>query len=80
MILSNEWHIKQVDHTNVFAQAEIQEDIYIEPPKGFRGVDKIPKVLKLLKILYGLKQAPNTFFDTIKTGLLERNFIQSEVH
>ena len=40
---------------------------------------KIPKVLKLLKSFYGLKQTPKTFFDKLKVGLLERNFVQSEV-
>ena len=79
MILPHGWHTKQVDYTNAFAQAEINEEIYIEPPRGFGGVDKIPKVLKLLKSLYGLKQALKTFFDKLKAGLLERGFIQSKV-
>ena len=79
MILSQGWHTKKVDYTNAFCQAEIQEEIYIDPPKGFGGVDKIHKVLKLLKILHGLKQAPNTFFDKLQAGLLEMNFVQSQV-
>ena len=32
MILVVGWHIKQVDYTNAFTQAEIQEEIYIESP------------------------------------------------
>ena len=39
MILSNGWHTKQVDYTNAFAQAEINEEIYIVPPRGFGGAD-----------------------------------------
>ena len=50
-----------------------------DPPRGLRGGDKLPKVLKLLKSLYGLKQAPKTFFEKLKAGLLERNFVQSEI-
>ena len=42
-------------------------------------MDKTPKVLRLLKSLYCLKQAPKTFFDKLKGGFIERNFIQSEV-
>ena len=42
MILSHGWHTKQVDYTNAFAQAEINEEIYIEPPRGFGAMDKIP--------------------------------------
>jgi hypothetical protein len=79
MILSNEWSTKQVDYTNAFAQAEIQEEVYIDPPKGFGGADGIHKVLRLLKSLYGLKQAPKTFFDKLKAGLEERGFQQSQL-
>ena len=68
-----------MDYTNVFAQAEINEEIYIEPPRGFGAMDKIPKVLKLFKSLYGLKQAPETFSGKLRAGLSERGFIQSEV-
>lgn len=55
MVLSHGWQTKQVDYTNAFTHAEIQEEVYIEPPKGFRRSDGLPKVLKLLKHLYGLK-------------------------
>lgn len=75
MILSNELYTKQVEYINIFAQAEINEQIYIEPPCGFGWVDKIPKASNLLKSIYGLKQAPNTFFDKLKAGLI----IQSEI-
>ena len=61
MILSHGWHTKKVDYTNTFCQADITEEVYIDPSKGFGGVDKIPKVLRLLKSLYGLKQAPEDF-------------------
>ena len=78
LILSNGWTTKQVDYTNAFAQAEIQEEVYIEPPKGFENRDKLDKVLHLLKSLYGLKQAPKTFFEKLRAGLLERGFQQSD--
>lgn len=77
LILSNNWTTKQVDYTNAFAQAELNENVYIEPPKGFARKDKKDMVLKLLKSLYGLKQAPRTFFEKLKEGLLERGFTQS---
>lgn len=56
---------RQVDYTNAFAQAEIQEEVCIEPPRGFAGRDSVDKVLKFLKSLYRLKQAPKTFFDKL---------------
>lgn len=68
-----------MDYTNAFAKAEINEHIYIEPPSGFVGADTIPKLLKLLWILYGLKQAPKPFFDKLKAGLYERDFVELEI-
>ena len=77
MILSNDWTTKQVDYTNAFAQADLEEQVYIEPPKGLRFKDKMDKVLHLVKSLYGLKQAPKTFFEKLKKGLEQRGFVAS---
>ena len=52
------WATRQVDYSNSFAQAELDDDLYVEPPRGFAGRDKKDKVLHLLKSFYGLKQAP----------------------
>ena len=78
MILANDWTTRQVDYTNAFAQATLKEEVYIEAPRGYGFKDKQDKVLHLIKSLYGLKQAPRTFFEMLRTGLLERGFIQSE--
>lgn len=77
LILANDWVTKQVDYTNAFAQAKLNEHVYIKAPAGFDNSDKQPKVLRLIKSLYGLRQAPCTFFEKLKAGLLERGFIQS---
>jgi Reverse transcriptase (RNA-dependent DNA polymerase). len=79
LALKNGWSTRQVDYTNAFAQADLQEEVYIEPPCGFSGQDGLDKVLKLRKSLYGLKQAPKTFFDKLRAGLLECGFIQSGI-
>ena len=79
MVLANGWVTRQVDYTNDFTQAELGEEVYIEPPKGFQRKDKKDLVLKLLKSLYGLRQAPKSFFDKLSSGLLERGFVQSNL-
>jgi hypothetical protein len=78
MILANDWTTRQVDYTNAFAQATLKEEVYIKAPHGYGFKDKKDKVLHLIKSLYGLKQAPRTFFEMLRTGLLERGFVQSE--
>jgi hypothetical protein len=59
---------RQVDYTAAFLHAPINEDVYVEMPRGFAEPGK---VLKLKKSLYGLKQAPRNFFQHLK-GKLER--------
>ena len=78
LVLSHEWTTKQVDYTNAFAQAKLNEEVYVEPPTGFANKDGQDKVLKLNTSLYGLKQAPRTFFQKLKEGLIERGFVQSD--
>ena len=76
MVLFRGWHTCQFNYTNTFAQADLKEEIYIEPPKGFSSMLDKDMVLHLFKSLYGLKQAPKTFFDKLKAGLLEHGFTQ----
>ena len=78
MILANDWTTRQVDYTKAFVQTALEEEVYIEAPRGYSFKDKQDKVLHLIKSLYGLKQAPRTFFEMLRTDLLERGFIQSE--
>ena len=73
------WPTRQVDYTNTFTQAELKEEVYIEPPKGFHHKDKKDLVFRLLKSLYGLRQNSKNFFDKLNLGLIERGFKQSNV-
>jgi hypothetical protein len=79
MVLREGWATKQVDYTNAFAQAEIKETVYIEPPKLFGSKSGTDMVLLLLKSLYGLKHAPKTFYEKLRDGLLERGFTKSDI-
>ena len=76
--LSRNWTTRQVDFTNAFAQGELSEIVYIDPPRGFEGQDGQDKILRLLKSLYGLKQLAKTIFEKLKDGLIERGFKQSD--
>jgi len=81
LVLSKNWTTRQVDYTNAFAQADLNEQVYLETPRGFlsAGKDKFDKVLHLQKSIYGLKQAPKIFFDKLSSGLRELGFKQSDV-
>ena len=68
---------RQVDFNNAFAQADINEDIYVELPQGYEAKNGDNKVLHLNKSLYGLKQAPKTFYDHMVAGLIAQGFTVS---
>lgn len=69
---------KQIDFSNAFAQAELEEPVYLEIPQGFstEGVDSI---LKLKKSLYGQIEAPRLWYEKLKGGLVDRGFRCSEL-
>jgi hypothetical protein len=67
--------IQHMDVDAAFLYADLDEDIYMEPPPNI----SIPEgcCLKLLKSLYGLKQAPRNWYQNIKAFIESRGFKQS---
>ena len=50
--------IHQIDVKMTFLNGDLEEEIYMDQPKGFTMPGNEHKVCKLLKFLHGLKQAP----------------------
>ena len=77
---------KQVDYVSAFCQAPIDEDVYVEPPLGWRRLNRLGlkenfkenHVLKLNRSVYGLRQSPKNFFNLLKGNLERCGFTQSE--
>ena len=70
--ISNGWSTRQVDFSNAFVQAKLNEDVYISLPSMFHGPngegnDEI--ALKLNRSLYGLVQAPLYWYNHLKDSL-----------
>ena len=72
---------RQIDYVQAFPQAPLEDEVYMELPKGCmsesEGAGQF--VLRLRKNLYGLRQAAMNWFEHLKAGLLTRGFRQSEV-
>lgn len=62
----------QLDVSNAFMYADLDKEIYIHPPQGYRHLGP----LKLNKSLYGLKQAPRLWYETMKAALEELGYKQ----
>lgn len=61
--------LEQLDVPTAFLNAELDEDVYMEVPEGFRA-GKDGMVCKLNKALYGLKQAPRNWY-LLVSGYIE---------
>ena len=64
----------QMDVKSAFLNRMLQEEVYVEQPKGFVDPHRLDDVYKLKKALYGLKQAPRAWYDRLTAYLIEHGF------
>jgi hypothetical protein len=53
--------------------------VFVRQPPGFENPKYPDRVYKLSMALYGLKQAPRTWYDMLKTFLLEHGYVMGSV-
>ena len=73
---------RSIDFVLAFPQAEINANVFMRLPFGFESLsDDQLYVLRLKKNLYGLKDVSKTFWDKLRTTLLQPTygFHQSQV-
>jgi hypothetical protein len=70
LVASMGWKLHQMDVKTTFLNGEIEEEVYIEQPKGFVIHDEKSHVCKLKKSLYGLKQAPRAWYEKMDGFLM----------
>ena len=78
--VQNALQIHQMDVKSAYLHAPLEEEIYVNPPKGFGEVDESggKLVWKLLKSLYGLKQSGRNWHNHLRQFLFEKKFVQSD--
>ena len=64
----------QIDVKWAFLNGYLNEEVFVEQPKGFEDPHFPDHVLRLNKALYGLKQAPRAWYDRLTQYLLDRGF------
>jgi hypothetical protein len=73
------WVIHQLDIFNAFLHGYLEEEVFMEQPKGFEDPHFPDYVCHLNRSIYGLKQAPRAWFMCLSQALLELGFSNSAV-
>ena len=63
-----------MDVKSAFLNGELEEEVYIEQPKGFQLSENADYVCKLKKALYGLKQAPRAWYSRLDKYLQQAGY------
>ena len=66
--------VHQMDVKTTFLNGDLEEEIYMEQPKGFIVPGQEKKVFKLVKSLYGLKQAPKKWHEKFDNTMITNGF------
>lgn len=69
--------LHQVDVTTAFLNGTLEDEVYMQQPKGFECLGKEEFVCKLNKSIYGLKQSPRCWNSTLDSYLKELQFTQT---
>jgi hypothetical protein len=70
--------LEQLDVKTAFLHGNLEEQIYMEQPEGFRELGKEGYVCKLKKSLYGLKQSPRQWYKRFDSFMLSIEFTRCE--
>ena len=57
-----DWEIDQLDVISTYLNADLEEEVYMEPPYGVLHKNTMHKVCRLCKGLYGLKQSGQMWY------------------
>lgn len=68
-----------MDVKSDFLNGYLNEEVYVEQPKGFIDPVYSDHVFKLQKVLYGLKQAPRAWYERLTELLLQNGYIREVV-
>jgi hypothetical protein len=73
------YKVYQMDVKSTFLNGNLEEEVYIEQPKGFQLNNKGDYVCKLKKALYGLKQAPRAWYARLDSYLQKQGLKRGSI-
>ena len=68
------WHITGLDVKTAFLYGELEEELYMEQPEGFKIKGQEHKVLRLWRAIYGLKQAALAWWKALDKSMADLGF------
>ena len=69
--------LEQLDVKTPFLHGELEEDIYMQQPKGFLVSEKEDYVCLLKKSFYSLKQSPRQWYKRFDSFMTSHDFKRS---
>lgn len=63
LVVNLDWTLHQFDMKNALFHGNLEEEIYLNVPPGFKNLFNERRVCKVKKSLYGLKQSPIAWFE-----------------
>lgn len=69
--------IEQMDVKTAFLHGDLEEELYMEQPEGYRVKGKEHCVWRLKKSLYGLKQAPHQWYKKFESFMAKHTFART---
>ncbi|CAL8999973.1 unnamed protein product [Prunus brigantina] len=83
LLLAIACHLKfklyQMDVKTAFLNGVLNEEVYVEQPKGFEDPHHPNDVFRLKKALHGLKQAPRAWYERLSSHLLGNGYVRGSV-
>ena len=74
IICTMNFKLYQMDVKCAFLNEYLNEEVFVEQPKGFQDPHFPDHVLRLKKALYGLKKAHRTWYDRLTHYLFDKGF------
>ena len=72
-----DWPLHQLDIKNAFINGNLNEEIYMELPPGFKSTGQTRLVCKLKKTIYGLRQSPRGWFERFTKVVRKQKYKQA---